>query len=323
MTSTPRISIIVPSFNHRRFLPVRMDSILNQTRQDFELILLDDASQDGSGDYLETFLGRPGVRLIRNTQNTGSPFAQWNRGLSVASGDLVRIAESDDVASPRFLEVLAGILDRDPTVGLVFCRSQRIDEEGVTLSDNTATTANEIWHNNFQMDGRTAVSEPLYLSNIIVSASAVVFRRELYEKVGPAKTSFRLSGDWMQWCEMLLLSDLSYVSEPLSGTRIHTNTRRHSTVSNGTLELESLAVQSRLRDRLNIQRRVVRRGAEAIAISWLQAMRAGRYSGSLLRNVWLLWRLLRADLYTGFWFAIRWPYAFLVWLIKRFLLVSR
>ena len=106
-----------------------MRTILTQTRQDFELILLDDASQDGSADFLETFTDRPGVRFIRNSQNTGSPFAQWNRGLQEAKGDLIWIAESDDIACPQFLEVLAGVLDQNESVGLAFCRSKRINEE--------------------------------------------------------------------------------------------------------------------------------------------------------------------------------------------------
>lgn len=323
MTLNPHISVIVPSYNHRRFLPMRMETILNQTRQDFELILLDDASPDGSGEFLETFLHHPRVRVIRNDANTGSPFVQWNRGLSEARGELIWIAESDDVASLQFLEVLAGILDRDQSIGLAFCCSQRIDEEGTVLSETTAHPENTIWQCDFQMKGPPFVSGPLYFSNLIVSASAVVFRRHLYEMVGPAPTEFRLAGDWLQWCRMLLISDVYYVAQVLSATRIHTNTRRHGTASSGTLELESLGVQHQIRSGVNVDRSRIREGAEKVAISWLQSMRAGRFSGSVFRHPLFLWKLFATDFATGCFFAINWPYAFAVWVVKRFIVPSR
>jgi glycosyltransferase involved in cell wall biosynthesis len=320
MNSTPHISVIVPSYNHRRFLPIRLESILRQTVQDFELILLDDASQDGSGEFLETFLKRQGVRLIRNAQNTGSPFAQWNRGMQEAKGDLIWIAESDDVAEPQFLEMLTKILDQDPSVGLAFCRSQRIDETGAVLPENATETRSEFWQNDFRMKGRDMIRGPLYVSNVIVSASAVVFRRQLYEQAGPASTDLRLAGDWLQWCKILMESDLAYVSQTLSGSRIHSNTRRQGTTSSGTLELESLAVQQIIRDGIAIEPAQIRRGANRVCTSWLQAMRAGRFSGSLIRHPLFLWRLLRTDLRIAVAFMLNWPYAFFVWCLKRFLL---
>jgi glycosyltransferase involved in cell wall biosynthesis len=320
MNLTPRISVIVPSYNHRQFLPMRMDSILRQTRQDFELILLDDASPDGSGDFLETFLDRPNVRVIRNAQNTGSPFAQWNRGIKEAKGELIWIAESDDVADPQLLETLTEILDQHPSVGLAFCRSQRIDETGVILPEDTTVDRIEPWQNDFRMKGRDAIHGSLYVSNVIVSASAVVFRRKLYEQAGPASTNLRLAGDWLQWCKILMESDLAYVSRTLSGSRIHSNTRRQGTTSSGTLELESLAVQRFVRSRMTIEPTQIRQGARRVSTSWLQTMRAGRFSGSLIRHPMFLWRLFRTDPRIAASFMMNWPYAFLAWCLKRFLL---
>lgn len=299
-----------------------METILNQTRQDFELILLDDASKDGSAEFLETFARDPRVRFIPNKQNSGSPFAQWNRGLNEASGQLVWIAESDDVASPELLETLAGILDENESLGLACCDSNRINEDGIVLPRKDIAS-DDLWNTGFQVDGRTAVREHLYLENKIVSASAVVFRREIYDKAGPADKALTLAGDWMQWSKMLLLSDMCFVPKTLSGTRIHTNTRRHSTASNGTLELESLTVQERLRSSLIVDRASVRMAADRVAKSWLQGMRAGRFSGSLQRHPQFFLKLLRTEVLTAVRFSLSWPYAFLVWLIKRFVFPFR
>jgi hypothetical protein len=121
----------------------------------------------------------------------------------------------------------------------------------------------------------------------------------------------------------MMLCDIAYVAQSMSGSRIHTNTRRQSTFSSGTLELESMAVQEQLRQRVEVDRAEVRQGAERLAVSWLQAMRAGRFSGSLLRHPVFFSGLLRADPTTALRFAFRWPYAFVVWFVKTFLFSFR
>ena len=84
----PAVSVIVPNYNHARFLRKRIDSILNQTFQDFELILLDDCSTDESRSILSEYASDPRVRLELNEVNSGSPFKQWNKGIRIARGEL-------------------------------------------------------------------------------------------------------------------------------------------------------------------------------------------------------------------------------------------
>ena len=104
----PTVSVVVPNYNHGRFLPQRIDSILGQTFQDFELILLDDCSTDNSRMILSSYAGDPRVRIEFNSANSGSPFKQWNKGVRLARGEYVWIAESDDYAEPRFLNARSG-----------------------------------------------------------------------------------------------------------------------------------------------------------------------------------------------------------------------
>src|ERR1700712_406276 len=97
----PKVSVIVPNYNHMLYLKQRIDSILAQTYRDFEVILLDDASVDGSVKILEHYRYNLKVKhIVLNTQNSGSTFAQWEKGLQLAQGDWVWIAESDDYADP-------------------------------------------------------------------------------------------------------------------------------------------------------------------------------------------------------------------------------
>jgi len=110
----PKVSVIVPNYNHARYLRQRVDSVLGQTFQDFELILLDDCSTDESRSVLSSYAGNPRVRIEFNEVNSGSTFKQWNKGVRLARGEYVWIAESDDYADPQLLERLVSRLDAEP-----------------------------------------------------------------------------------------------------------------------------------------------------------------------------------------------------------------
>ena len=95
----PKLSVIVPNYNYARFLNARIGSILNQSFQDFELILLDDCSTDNSREVLECYRNNPHVsHIVFNEQNSGSPFIQWMKGIELARGEYIWIAEADDLA---------------------------------------------------------------------------------------------------------------------------------------------------------------------------------------------------------------------------------
>ena len=90
-----KVSVVIPNYNHARFLPKRVDSVLRQTFQDFDLILLDDCSTDDSRSILSKYADDPRVKIEFNEVNSGSSFKQWNKGVGLARGEYVWIAESD------------------------------------------------------------------------------------------------------------------------------------------------------------------------------------------------------------------------------------
>src|SRR6267378_3052037 len=126
----PTVSVIIPNYNHARFLRQRVDSVLRQTFQDFELILLDDCSSDESQAILREYAGDPRVRIEFNEKNSGSTFKQWNKGARLARGKYVWIAESDDYADERLVERLVRALDTDPEITFAYCGSWQISEDG-------------------------------------------------------------------------------------------------------------------------------------------------------------------------------------------------
>ena len=225
----PKVSVIVPNYNHSPYLVERIESILGQTYNDLELLILDDASTDDSLRILTRYYNRPRVRVLVNSMNGGSAFPQWNRGISLAKGQYVWIAESDDSADPHFLETLIPVLDETPSLGLAYCQSTLIDSTGVEVGNSLDWTSDldpQRWKDNFTNDGRDEIRRYLIHKNTIPNASAVITRRSVLNTVFPVDTSFKLCGDWMHWGRVLFQTDLAYVAEPLNRWRLESSNSR-------------------------------------------------------------------------------------------------
>jgi glycosyltransferase involved in cell wall biosynthesis len=220
----PKVSIVVPNYNHAPFLRQRIESVLCQTYQDFELILLDDCSTDESRSILAKYADNPRVRIEFNEKNSGSTFKQWNKGVRLARGEYVWIAESDDYADERLLERLVAVLDGDPTVMFAYCRSWRVTEDdqkngfGDWYLDYLDL---QRWTADFFADGAEECRDYFVYSNPVPNASAVVFRRACYERVGGPDETLRLCGDWKLWAAMALQGRIAYLGEPLNYHRYH------------------------------------------------------------------------------------------------------
>lgn len=131
--NNPFVSIIIPNYNHSKFLDERIESILNQTYQNFELIILDDCSPDNGASkaVIEKYRDNPHVsHIVYNEKNSGSTFVQWHRGFELSKGELIWIAESDDSCDASFLEkVLRGF--EHPDTVFSFCKSCKYDINGI------------------------------------------------------------------------------------------------------------------------------------------------------------------------------------------------
>lgn len=239
----PKVSVIIPNYNHASYLRQRVDSVLAQTFQDFELILLDDFSSDESREVIDSYAGLERVKIVLNSANGGSVFKQWNKGLRIASGEYVWIAESDDYAAPEFLKTLVGILDANAEVGLAFCDSWRV-------SDGKEEEARGLWYGEFASlygrdfieEGRGYVCRQMAFFGTIPNASAVVFRRSVAEQFGYANEGYRLAGDWLFWLNLLARSDLAYSSRRMNYYRHHLQTARQKHSKDGVLLEESLKI---------------------------------------------------------------------------------
>ncbi|MGA7496740.1 MAG: glycosyltransferase [Isosphaeraceae bacterium] len=254
----PRVTVITPNYNHARYLPQRLESILNQTFQDFELIILDNASTDNSREVIQSYTSDPRVRAIFNAENNGSTFKQWNLGLSHANGEYIWFAESDDYADPTLLETLVDRLDRHPNVGLAFCQSWAVDENSNILYNFVdyfaGSSPSPRWRKDYINSGPDEAMNYLFWYNTIPNASAVLLRRGILERAGGVPDDLLLAGDVMTYINVLSISDIAFVSDPLNFHRQHPDTVRGRTLKQGIVARELRVVHSALIKRYGFRR---------------------------------------------------------------------
>ncbi len=269
----PTVSVIVPNYNHARYLRQRVETVLRQSFQDFEVILLDDCSTDESRSILSSYASDPRVTIAFNDVNSGSTFKQWNKGVRLARGKYVWIAESDDYANERLLERLVAVLEHDPVIVFAFCRSWRI-AEGDRLDGFVSyypDRLNPRWNADFCVDGQEECRNSFPRFNPVRNASAVVFRKAVYESVGGADEAFCLSGDWKLWAAMALGGKVAYVAEPLNYQRYHGANVQTNT--NGmVVTAENLEVVRWILNQAEPSEDVLREVFEMLAGSWVPAL---------------------------------------------------
>jgi len=269
---SPRVSVVVPNYNYARFLIRRMDSILNQTFTDLEVIFLDDASTDDSRAVVQQYAGNPRVRMVFNETNTGSPFTQWNRGVALARGEYVWIAEADDFAEADFLERLVPLLDGDRDLGLVYCQSRLVDEddrETGTMLPYTDRLWPGRWAESFRNRGRDEVARYLVHRCTIPNASAVLFRRSAFLDAGGAEAGMRLCGDWMTYVRILKRWDLYFLAANLNHFRTHAQAQRTRLSGDPAEIVERYMVLEEALNHTRVRRRDRREALESRMYLWV------------------------------------------------------
>lgn len=225
-----KVTVIVPNYNHGNFLTTRIESILNQTFQDFELILLDDCSKDNSKEIIEQYRSHPKVsHIILNEVNSGSTFKQWEKGIALAKGEWIWIAESDDYCEPILLETLINNAQSSANIVVSYCQSYLVDEYNNQIGDMTSHTDSldrYRWKADFFNEGYKEIEGYLLYKNTIPNASAVIFKKSAYAAADKSFKEMKLCGDWMFWVQLLTIGDIIFCGRPLNYFRTHAATTR-------------------------------------------------------------------------------------------------
>lgn len=229
-SAPPRVSAIVPNYNYARYLPARLDSILRQTLPVYEIIVIDDCSTDNSRDAARAALRDAEIpwRVIEGEAKSPSVFRQWRRGIELAQGDFVWIAEADDLSDPAFLATAAAAFF-DQSVVMSYTQSRQIDQSGRTLDTDYLRYVSDIgdarWRAPYVADGHAEIANALAAKNTIPNVSACVFRRAaLLDALSMHATEierYRIAGDWMAYVRLLAGGRIAYHPRALNRHRRH------------------------------------------------------------------------------------------------------
>lgn len=223
----PLLSVIVPNYNHEKYLVQRLESIFNQSYSNIEVILLDDCSSDGSAAILSQYAHNKKVsHCLINKVNSGNTFMQWNKGISLAKGEYIWIAESDDFCELNFLEVVLKPLIENKKISLSYCQSNRVDEFNNCTGDwlnHTDSLDSKLFLENFCLDGNKFIERFLIYWNVIPNASGVVFRKSIVEELGPldVHSFLKYCGDWLLYLKLLTNNKIAYNPKKLNYYRYH------------------------------------------------------------------------------------------------------
>lgn len=228
----PKVSIIIPNYNHSQFLQERLESVLNQTFQDFEIILLDDRSTDASKSILEDYQQNPKVStLIINSENSGSPFKQWFKGINEAKGKFIWIAESDDYSDDNFLKITMNRFDDDKDLDVVFTGTQNVDEDGMSLGNKTRIERHNknLFTKDFKKKGHDFLVDFMPNYCIIRNASSVVFKKSVISSLSEHVINFKTVGDFYFWVTLCLENrKFGFINDKLNFMRGHKGNVRQS-----------------------------------------------------------------------------------------------
>lgn len=227
-----KVSVIIPNYNYARYLAARIDSVLQQTMQDIEVILLDDCSGDDSLSIMRQYAAKDKriKAVLVNDKNSGSPFVQWKRGLALCEGEYVWIAESDDLCLPTFLHTAVDLLDAYPKAVYTMTASQMIDEEGKPIpKDYDHWKRRHIHPDTVSIyDGICFARQHQYWRNCVYNASGVVVRRTAITQKACEALSMCYSGDWLFWTEIALGGQVIEIHQRLNLFRFHTGSTTHT-----------------------------------------------------------------------------------------------
>ncbi|MGH7863491.1 MAG: glycosyltransferase family 2 protein [Candidatus Binataceae bacterium] len=196
----PRVSVIVPVFNAERTLARALDSIIDQSYRDFELIVVDDGSTDHGDRVLTRYSGR--LRAIR--QSNGGPSAARNAGVRASGGEYLAFLDADDWWRPEMLAGAVQLLDRDPKCVLAYCDLQMADSEGREFRTVVGGTSNAP-----SLKDMLAKLWPILPSGVLI-------RRSAYERVGGFPEQLTAFEDVYLWLLLREQGHFAHIAEPLA-----------------------------------------------------------------------------------------------------------
>lgn len=216
--NTPLVSVLIPSYNHGKYIHETIQSVLDQTYQNFEIIITDDGSSDNTVEVIRTFQD-PRVKLHVFSKNKGASIAYKNC-LEMARGIYIACLSSDDIWLPEKLEKQVAFLENNPQYELVFTTAKIIDEDGAPLKDT-----NHFYYSVFEKENRSRHDwlKHFFFEGNCLCHPSVLARRGLYERFQIEEMRLRQLPDFNVWIKICLEKEIYIIQENLLKFRVRAN----------------------------------------------------------------------------------------------------
>ena len=208
------ISVVLPAYNGLPLIKQAVESVLNQNFSDFEFIITDDKSTDGTYEYLESIRDHR-IRLVQNEVNLGL-FPNLNRGIKMANNELIHLWLQDDIMLPDCLLQTIKFHNRYPEMAFAFSKYLLIDSNGIVIGVNPINPNDLI-----NVEGH-AISSLLY-GSISGNITNVSLKKSDVERVGYFNESMKYSGDFDMWCKLSDTKPVGLIQQHLIKLRRHKN----------------------------------------------------------------------------------------------------
>lgn len=222
----PRASIIIPAYNAENYIGLTLNSIIQQTYEDFECLVIDDGSTDNTIAVATSF-NDPRIKILSGS-NSGGPAKPRNVGLNNASGEYIFMFDSDDIMLPKKLALSVDALDRNPSANLLFTNFQSIDENGKVIKENFLHEYETLWeivdkNVTHPLEIRAEdVFSPLIKVNFI-GTSSVVLRKSSLKEANRFNESLKNSDDRLFWIEFARCNNFLFLNALLHQYRVRSN----------------------------------------------------------------------------------------------------
>jgi len=210
------ISVILTSYNYEKYIKEVINSVLNQTFTDFELIIVDDCSSDNSAEIIKSF-NDDRIKFIQNDKNYGLKYS-IKKAIQIAQGKWIAFLESDDLWISKALETRLKYAEKYPNVGIIFNDVEEFgDEEWLEAVKNNFIRTRKILN---KMIFPKKIFYNINVHNLIMTFSSVMIKREYFENLN-FNTPIDTLLDWWIYIHITYLTDAFYIKEKLTKWRQH------------------------------------------------------------------------------------------------------
>lgn len=281
-SSLKKVSVILPNYNYARYFCERMDEILHQSYPVSEIIVLDDASTDNSVEVIKQKIveirqEHPDIKIKTefNRKNSGNVFSQWQKGISLATGDYIWICELDDRAKSNFLENIMAGFESKRTI-LSYSNSKIIDDNDRIALKDSLRKAKDVFRKKHKfgkyiISGMMELNKNLAVYNSIPNVSAVVFRKiSGIDNILEQAKQYKLCGDWYFYIELAKRGNIAYTNKILNYHRIHNNSVTNSIEYDERLK-EIISIHNHVQTTTKLEKSTVvriRKMEEHLAKNW-------------------------------------------------------